>query len=167
MLVLKIEAILFTSPEPVEFSRLSNAFAEYSEEELKNALQQLKQKYASNEYSFELVEYENQGFCFVTKKEYNEVIKKFFNIQEDIKLNRSVLETLAIIAYKGPITKSEIDLIRGVNSSSAIDSLLEKELITITGKKDSPGKPLLYGVSDKFFRTVGITTIAELPKLDI
>lgn len=166
MLELNVEAVLFSSPEPVEFSKLCSMFKEFSEEELKSVLQKLKQKFSGNNFSFELVEYENQRYYFITKKEYNDVIKKFFNIQENIKLNRGVLETLAIIAYKCPITKSEIDLIRGVNSSGAIDSLLEKELVTIVGKKDTAGKPLLYGISDKFLRTVGITSITDLPKLD-
>lgn len=165
-ILLKIEAILFCSPEPVEFSKLCNMFKEVPQEELKSIIQQLMQKYSAPDFSFELVEYENQKYCFVTKKEYSQVIKKFFNIEENIKLNRGVLETLAIIAYKGPVTKSEIDLIRGVNSAGAIDSLLEKELIAIVGKKEVPGKPLLYGVTDKFFRILGIKNISELPPLE-
>jgi segregation and condensation protein B len=87
-------------------------------------------------------------------------------VQENIKLNRGVLETLAIIAYKGPITKSEVDLIRGVNSAGAIDSLLEKELIYISGKKETAGKPLLYEVTEKFYRILGIKGKAELPPLE-
>lgn len=159
-----VEAILFCSPEPIEFYKLCGMFKECSEEELKSIIEQLMRKFSSDDFSFELVEYDNQRYCFVTKEEYKNIIKKFFNIQENIKLNRGVMETLAIVAYKGPITKSEIDLIRGVSSAGAIDSLLEKGLIAIVGKKDTPGKPLLYGVTDKFCRIVGIKSVSELPQ---
>jgi segregation and condensation protein B len=164
-LSLQIEAILFCSPQPISFQKLKNAFAKFSEEEIKAAVEKLKKKYSQGQYSFEIAQYEDDKYCFVTKQEYSQVIKNFFNIQENIKLNRSVLETLAIIAYKGPITKSEIDIIRGINSAGALDSLLEKELIKIVGKKDTPGKPLLYAVSEKFMQLVGIKNISELPPL--
>ncbi len=165
-IIRNIEAILFSSSEPVELSKLKSIFKDSSEEDISTAIKILKERYATDEYSFEIVEYEGNRYCFVTKHQYAPILKKFYNIQENLKLNRGVLETLAIIAYKGPITKSEIDLIRGVNSSGAIDSLLEKELIEIVGKKESIGKPLLYNVTEKFFQYLGIKNKTELPLIE-
>lgn len=101
----------------------------------------------------------------VTNPEYAEWLKIFKNLNSSSKLSEQALETLAIIAYKQPITKAEIDRLRGVNSENAIKTLMEKRLIKIVGKKELPGRPFLYGTTKEFLKLFGISSLSELPGL--
>jgi len=104
-------------------------------------------------------------FHFLTKPAYHQSIGIFLKQNSQKKLSRSALETLSIIAYKQPVSKSELEKIRGVNCDYSIQKLLEKELITISGRDEGPGRPLLYSTSDKFLNYFGLTSIMGLPKL--
>lgn len=166
--VLLIEALLFSAENPVNTQDLLQAFQEseweVSETEIEAAFVQLKLKYQNTDFAFELVN-SGGGYQFLSKAEYHEWIAKFLNQNANKKLSTAAMETLSIIAYKQPITKSEIEQIRGVNADYTVHKLLEKELITIAGKADSPGKPVLYTVSPYFLDYFGINSTEELPML--
>jgi len=136
----------------------------FSDDLIATSIGQLMEKYASEQYSFEIMEIAG-GFRFMTKGAYHNTIGTYLKQNSHKKLSKSALETLAVIAYRQPVSKPEIESIRGVNSDYTIQKLLEKELIEITGRGDGPGKPLLYGTSSKFTDYFGLKSITDLPKL--
>jgi segregation and condensation protein B len=166
---LHIEAIIFSSAQPVSIADLGECMmkitgSEIAENELQSALDSLAGKYKSEHYSFELV-LTGGGYQFLSKPQYHETIAAFLNQKENKKLSAAALETLSIIAYRQPVSKSEIEQMRGVNSDYTVHKLLEKELISIVGKGDGPGRPVLYGVSPYFLDYFGINSTEELPQL--
>ena len=122
----------------------------------------LEKKYEAEEYSFGLVQ-SGGGFQFLTKPAYQASISILLKQQSKRRLSNSAMETLAIIAYKQPVTKTEIEQIRGVNCDYAVNKLLEKELIEIKGKSDAIGRPMLYGTNLKFMDYFGINSLKDLP----
>jgi segregation and condensation protein B len=136
--------------------------AEVPIEDIEQALVDLRQKYASDQFSFEITTI-GGGYLFYSKPAYQASIGIMLKQQSRRRLSNSALETLSIIAYKQPVTKSEIEKIRGVNCEYSIQKLLEKELIEITGKSDSVGRPLIYGTSPKFMEYFGINDLKDLP----
>lgn len=164
-----IEALIFCANEPLpeaEILEVLNELYGYTpaETELLQALNTLQAKYASDEFAFELVK-SGGGYQFLTKPAYQNTVTALLKNKSKRKLSTSALETLAIITYKQPITKAEIEAIRGVNCDYAIQKLLEKDLITIVGKADQVGKPLLYGTGKKFMDYFGINHLSQLPEL--
>ncbi|EMR01290.1 Segregation and condensation protein B [Cesiribacter andamanensis AMV16] len=131
-------------------------------EDIQGALAQLQERYASPDYAFELVALAG-GFQFLSKPAYAAGVSILLKQQSKKRLSTSALETLSIIAYKQPITKSEVEQIRGVNCDYTIQKLLEKELVEIKGKADSIGRPLLYGTSPKFEEHFGLNSLRDLP----
>lgn len=169
LLLQHIEALIFVSEQPVTgdeiLSCLKTAYGwELKKEQFHSLIAELKEKYLAEEYSFELVEIA-EGFQFLTKKEYHHAVSTLLQIKAKKRLSTAALETLAIIAYKQPLSKSEIEHIRGVNCDYSIQKLLEKELVVISGKGDGPGKPLLYATSKNFMDHFGLKSVKELPKL--
>ncbi len=163
-----LEALIFCAEEPVtalDLGRcLSEMFdAELAQEDVLNALEELKAKYESDDFVFRIVAI-NGGYQFLTKAAYQPSISILLKHKSKKRLSTSALETLSIIAYKQPITKSQIEAIRGVNSDYAIQRLLERELIAIRGKSDGPGRPMLYGSGKKFMDYFGIKDMTELPQ---
>jgi len=136
---------------------------EINEDLLEELLNSLTTKYSSENYSFELRKI-GGGFQFLTKAPYHESISILLNLKEKKRLSAAALETLSIIAYKQPITKSEIEQIRGVSADYSIHKLLEKDLIEIAGKRDSAGNPVLYEVSQTFLEYFGINSTSDLPQ---
>lgn len=164
----QIEALIFAAKDPLPLedikSVLTEAFGlEFPEEELIQAIDELKQRYAQEEFSFEVVEVAG-GYRFMTKGAFHNTIGTYLRQTTNKRLSRSALETLSIIAYKQPVIKSELEKIRGVSCDYAIQKLLEKELVSIVGRADSVGKPLLYATSEKFMDYFGINSIADLPQ---
>jgi segregation and condensation protein B len=162
-----IEALIFCSPVPIRIADiracLSEMFnADVPEEDIVSAIQRLDEKYKSDEYAFQLYRAAG-GYQFLTKPAYQASISILLKQQSKKRLSTSAMETLSIIAYKQPISKPEIEAIRGVNCDYAIHKLLEKGLIEITGKSDSIGRPLLYSTSRKFMEYFGINDLSELP----
>jgi segregation and condensation protein B len=135
---------------------------EVPEEDIQEALQSLVKKYEDEKYSFQ-IEHTGGGYQFLTKPAYQTSIGILLKQQSKKRLSNSALETLAIIAYKQPVTKTQIEQIRGVNCDYTTQKLLEKELIEIRGKADSLGRPILYGTSDKFMEYFGINDLKDLP----
>ncbi|HRN73680.1 MAG TPA: SMC-Scp complex subunit ScpB [Ginsengibacter sp.] len=168
-----IEALIFASDKPLaeeeieEYVNRALAFMEdrTTADQVAEALNTIQEKYQSEFYPFEVIK-SGGGWQFLSKKEYHATISLLYGDKFLKKLSVAALETLAIIAYEQPVTKSEIELIRGVNCDYAVQKLLEKELIVISGRKeDSPGKPLIYTTSKSFMDYFGINTSDDLPKI--
>lgn len=136
--------------------------ADVPEEDIAGAIQRLEEKYQSDEYSFQLNKAAG-GYQFLTKPAYQTSIGIMLKQQSKKRLSTSAMETLSIIAYKQPISKTEIENIRGVNCDYAVQKLLDKNLIEITGKADTIGRPMLYGTTVKFMEYFGINDLSELP----
>jgi segregation and condensation protein B len=166
-LVNHVEALIFCSPVPTKVvdikACLSEMFnADVPEEDIAAAIEKLDAKYQSDEFSFQLNK-GGGGFQFLTKPAYQASIGIMLKQQSKKRLSTSAMETLSIIAYKQPISKTEVENIRGVNCDYAIQKLLDKGLIEIRGKADTIGRPMLYGTSAKFMEYFGINDINELP----
>lgn len=164
-----IEALIFASEQSIRTEEiiycLQSAFSQdFSEEEINKHLQNITDKYHSEQFAIEVVKV-NNGYQFLTKKNYHQVISLLQAQRSKKKLSQAALETLAIIAYKQPVTKPDIEQIRGVNCDYSIQKLLEKELIAIVGKSEALGKPILYGTSALFMDYFGINSINELPQM--
>lgn len=168
-LIRHIESIIFASDHPVSAKEIARTInkalhLEVTPKEVEEGIQSLQDQYREGDYSFEIV-HVNQGYVFMTKGAYHNTIGTFLKLEAGKKLTRVALETLAIIAYKQPVTRTEVDSIRGVNSDYAIQKLLEKELVIIAGRSEGPGRPLLYKASPKFFEYFGLSSEKDLPKL--
>ena len=168
-----IEALIFASdkplgmPELVELLNGALAFIEdrATPEQVEAAVDGIREKYSAEYYAFELVQ-SGGGWQFLTKKEYHKTVAQLNGDKFLKRLSIAALETLAIIAYKQPITKSEIESIRGVNCDYAVQKLLEKDLIVISGRnEDAVGKPLIYNTSRSFMDYFGINSPDDLPKI--
>jgi segregation and condensation protein B len=164
-----IEALIFSSEHSVNADEIKSVLdlvyeTDVAVADVKEALSRIKSKYEDPMLAIELTEI-NNGFQFLTKPVYHKVINQLQLHRSKKKLSQAALETLAIIGYRQPITKLEIEQIRGVNCDYTIQKLLEKELISISGKADSVGKPILYSTSDLFMDYFGINSTAELPQL--
>ena len=168
-----IEALIFASDKPLtsmEITELiNNAFGFMEEkltlEQIQTSIDGIIEKYASEFYPFEVRE-SGGGWQFLTKKDFHKTVAQLNGEKFLKRLSSAALETLAIIAYKQPITKGEIEAIRGVSSDYSIQKLLEKELIIISGRNEEmPGKPLVYSTSKTFMDYFGINSAADLPKL--
>jgi len=162
-----IEALIFCSPGPAKLADikacLSEMFnADVPEEDIQGAILVLDEKYQSEEYAFQLTK-AGGGYQFLTKPAYQASIGIMLKQQSKKRLSTSALETLSIIAYKQPISKTDIENIRGVNCDYAVQKLLDKGLVEIRGKADTIGRPILYGTSPKFMEYFGINDLNELP----
>ncbi|MEI7471742.1 MAG: SMC-Scp complex subunit ScpB [Ferruginibacter sp.] len=169
-----IEALVFASDKPLNntdiLELVNNALGFIEEratiEQVEAALEGIQDKYNAEFYAFELLQ-SGGGWQFLTKKEYHKTVAQLNGDKFLKRLSIAALETLAIIAYKQPITKSEIESIRGVNCDYAVQKLLEKDLIVITGRKeDAVGQPLIYATSKSFMDYFGINSAEDLPKLN-
>ncbi|GBE00371.1 hypothetical protein BMS3Abin07_02422 [bacterium BMS3Abin07] len=158
-----IEALLFVSGEPVGIKDI-NRVTELSEDEISPALHELVEEYRERNGGCLIVEVA-EGFRFVSNPEYASWIRKLKKSTTSSRLSMAALESLSIIAYKQPITRVEIEQLRGVNSDGVVKSLLEKRFIKILGKKEVPGKPLLYGTTREFLQYFGLKDLSELPTL--
>lgn len=163
-----IEALIFAAPTPVSIEELQNVLLEnfgvrFAQKVMLSAIDELKLRYDQDIHSFEIIEVAG-GYQFMSKGAYHETIGTHLRLQSNKKLSRSALETLSIIAYKQPVVKSELEKIRGVSCDYSIQKLLEKELITIVGRAESIGKPLLYSVTDRFMDYFGIKSLEDLPQ---
>ncbi len=165
-----VEALIFASERPLTITEMGEmlgpALEEIIEEErIAICIEAVREKYDAEYYPFQLRE-AGGGYQFLTKKAYHKTVLQLNGDKHIKKLSAAAMETLAIIAYKQPITKSEIEFIRGVSADYSIQKLLEKELIVITGRNENMvGKPLTYATSKNFMDYLGINTAAELPKL--
>ncbi|MGN8070277.1 SMC-Scp complex subunit ScpB [Mucilaginibacter sp. 22184] len=164
-----IEALIFASEQGIRMEEimycLQAAFErDFTADEVNESLTAIKNKYSDDSLAIELVKI-NNGYQFLTKKQYHPVINLLQLQRSKKRLSQAALETLAIIAYKQPVTKTDVEQIRGVNCDYSIQKLLEKDLIAIIGKSEGVGKPILYGTSGMFMDYFGINSIDELPQI--
>ncbi len=158
-----IEAILFTMGEAISADKLADALS-VDEKEVKAALDEMMVDYDETNRGIKLIELE-ESYQLCTKADYYEQIIKLANKPKRNVLTDVMLETLSIIAYKQPVTKSEIEKIRGVSSDHAVNKLLDYDLIEELGRLDAPGRPLLFGTTKQFLRCFGVSSLDELPTL--
>ncbi|MGC4058938.1 MAG: SMC-Scp complex subunit ScpB [Chitinophagaceae bacterium] len=169
-LILHVEALIFASERPITPAEIVDHVSQALEEEIdavrvEAAVDAIREKYEAGFYPFHIREI-GGGYQFLTKKDYHKTVLQLNGDKHIKKLSAAAMETLAIIAYKQPITKGDIEFIRGVSADYSIQKLLEKELITIVGRnEDAVGKPLLYSVSRNFMDYLGINSPAQLPQL--
>lgn len=159
-----LESLLFISPEPLSVQRLLAVIGDVSKAEIVRALQGLGQDLEQEGRGVRLAEIAG-GYRLVTKQEYASWIKRLDKAKSAAKLSRSALESLAIIAYKQPIVKSEIEEIRGVETSGVVRTLLERKLVRIVGRKEVPGRPIMYGTTKFFLEHFGLNDLSQLPPL--
>ncbi|GAB4399927.1 MAG: SMC-Scp complex subunit ScpB [Microscillaceae bacterium] len=164
-----VEALIFCTQEPLSLSEIRACLRESLErevftEEIQPVLDGLCHKYESAHYPFQIYALAG-GYQFLSKPAYHKTVGTLLRQKSKKKLSKAALETLAIIAYRQPITKGEIENIRGVASDYALQKLLDKELITIKGKAEQAGRPILYGTSAKFMEHFGLASLEDLPQL--
>jgi segregation and condensation protein B len=163
-----IEALLFASSEPIGFNKIreiTDTIYPLKPSVLRELVMELGQEYMVQQRSFRLEEIA-QGYIIRTCEEYSSYIELMLRNKRTEKLSQAAAETLAIIAYRQPITRPQIDAIRGVDSSGIIYSLLERQLITPVGKLEAPGRPTLYGITKEFLAHFGLRDIKDLPPLE-
>jgi segregation and condensation protein B len=160
-----IEALLFVAEEPLPFKILSKLLGDVSEEDVRAALDELVADYEARKSGLEIREIAG-GWRISTRPQNHDFIRKYLKSRPSARLSLPALETLAVIAYKQPITIPEILEIRGVTSSSAIKTLLEKRLIVTKGRKETVGRPMLYGTSKEFLIQFGLKDLSELPSIE-
>ena len=159
-----LEAVLFVSPEPVPVARLMSILGTFSKAEVVQALGILTHDLDQDGRGIQVVQVAG-GYRLVTKQEYGPWLKRMDKAKAAQKLSRSALESLAIIAYKQPLVRSEIEEIRGVETSGVLRTLCERKLVRIVGRKDVPGRPIMYGTTKFFLEHFGLQDLSQLPPL--
>jgi segregation and condensation protein B len=157
-----IESLIFVSLEPLNLEKIKSICTEFSNAEIEQAIQELVESYASNDRGIQIIQAAG-GYLFSTKSEYDQWIRRLLSLEQKSKLSHAALETLATVAYHQPVTLAEISALRGVDASHSLKSLLQKKLVKITGRKKSPGRPLIYRTTDKFLTYFGLNNIKDLP----
>jgi segregation and condensation protein B len=165
-----IEALIFSADEPLSEAEIIRAIRgidgddiDITGEDIDSAVEEVNNKYENSSLPFRIIKVA-KGYLFATREEYAKYIGFLSSEKSKRRLSQAALETLAIIAYKQPITKPELESIRGVNSDYILNTLLEKKLITITGRTETIGRPLLYGTTDEFLKYFGLYNLSDLPK---
>lgn len=159
-----LEALLFVSAEPIPIERLMVVLGEVSKTEIRQALKALREELDREGRGLQLVELAG-GYQIVTRLEYAPWIKRLAKAKASPKLSRSALESLSIIAYKQPIVRADIEQIRGVETSTVLRTLLERKLIRMVGRKEVPGRPIMYGTTKLFLQQFGLNELSQLPPL--
>jgi segregation and condensation protein B len=157
-----IESLIFVSLEPLNLEKIRSICTEFSNTEIEQAIQELVEGYASNDRGIQIIQAAG-GYLFSTKSEYDQWIRRLLSLEQKSKLSHAGLETLATVAYHQPVTLAEISALRGVDATHSLKSLLQKKLVKITGRKKSPGRPLIYRTTDKFLTYFGLDNIKDLP----
>jgi len=160
----RLEALLFAADQPLPLARLCEVLSEVPRAELETALGELEARYAEPERAFHLVRVAG-GYQLTTKPEFASLVRRLYTGRRKVRLTKPALEALAIIAYKQPTTRPEVDAIRGVASGGVIETLLERNLVRIAGRSEGVGRPLLYATTIEFLEYLGLDALADLPSL--
>ena len=160
-----IEAIIYVAEDPVKLEQLKEVFPRENPENIEQALKDLVENFNARPGGMVIREVAG-GYRMTTRPEHHEQIRAYLKTRPNAKLSMAALETLAVIAYKQPVTLAEILAIRGKKSSSALQTLLEKRLVAIIGRKPVVGRPILYGTSKEFLIHFGLNSITDLPTLE-
>lgn len=160
----ELEALLFASDQPLSVAKLSGFFPGVDGKAVRQALKDLREEYDRDQHAFTVVEF-GGGFSISTRPEHAKLVRKLFRGRRKVRLSKPALECLAIISYKQPVTRLEVEEIRGVSVSGVLGTLLERDLIQIVGRAQSLGNPLLYGTTKTFLDYLGLRKLGELPQL--
>jgi segregation and condensation protein B len=160
-----IEAILFVSDKPVTVEQFKQLLEEVSPSEIEQTIKLIQQDYAQRMGGTTIVEIAG-GFQMLSNPSYASYIRNFYKTRTKEKLSRPSLETLAIVAYKQPVSRADIEIVRGVNSDGVMAHLLSKGLVKIVGRKEVAGRPFLYGTTKEFLEYFGLKSLEDLPKLE-
>lgn len=159
-----VEALILASPEPIPAKKIAEADSNITPSKVSQAVEELNTRYESSGGSFRIREVAG-GYQYYILPDYTRYVEELFTRRRKMRLTRAALETLAIVAYKQPATKVDIDHIRGVSSDGVIHNLLEKNLIAIKGRSESVGRPLEYGTTDEFLKFFGLNKLEDLPEM--
>ncbi|MGM0483197.1 MAG: SMC-Scp complex subunit ScpB [Candidatus Krumholzibacteriota bacterium] len=165
MLEKQVEALLFASDIPLTPARMKELTGAQSNREVRDAVESLSGFYSETDRSYKIAEVAG-GYQLITHPEYSEIIKSLFKNRRKSRLSGAALETLAIIAYKQPVSRAQIEAVRGVNSGGVLSTLLERDLIRISGRGDSIGRPFLYSTTRQFLEYLGLKNYNDLPSID-
>jgi len=160
-----LEAIIYVAEDPVKMEQLKEVFSEESAADIENALRSLVESFNARPGGM-LIREVAGGYRMTTRPEHHEQIRAYLKTRPGAKLSMAALETLAVIAYKQPVTLAEILAIRGKKSSTALQTLLERKMVAIVGRKPVVGRPILYGTSKEFLIHFGLNSLADLPTLE-
>ncbi|MBQ3064156.1 MAG: SMC-Scp complex subunit ScpB [Clostridia bacterium] len=160
-----IEAVVFAAGYPVAYQKLAEVTG-LGAREVKRLAERIAKRYEEDKHGILFLCFKDTcQFC--TKEQYGPYVREALSIRRGGNLSGSSMEVLAIVSYNQPVTRAFIDAVRGVDSSYAVNSLIDKELIASVGRLDAPGRPVLYGTTDKFLRVFGLSTLDDLPKTEI
>jgi segregation and condensation protein B len=159
-----VEAVLFASDEPLSTNRLAN-IVDTTTQQIRESVEHLNDKYKANKNAFR-IERIAGGYQMLTLSPYNHWLKNLLRVRSESKLSPAALETLAIIAYKQPIIRADVEAIRGVAAGEVIRNLMYKGLVKVVGRAEIVGRPMLYGTTKKFLETFGLNTLKDLPKIE-
>jgi len=165
-----LEALIFASDEPLSEKTINELLAESeyqdhaSQDSIRMAIETINDELAACSRPYSIVKVAG-GYHFVTRSQYGVYVQKLLKAKSRKRLSQAALETLSIVAYKQPVSKPDIESIRGVNSGEIMNSLLDRGLVTIVGRAETPGRPLLYGTTAEFLRIFGLAALDELPKM--
>ncbi len=160
----EVEALIFASDEPLSVQRLTE-FTGSGEDSIRQALERLNKSFQDQQHALTIVDVAG-GFRIVTDGEFGSVVSQLFEGRKPGKLSRAALETLAVVAYSQPCTRMTVESIRGVNCDSAIRTLLERDMVKIAGRMETPGRPLLYSTTKAFLEYFGLSNLDHLPRFD-
>jgi len=160
-----LEALLFSTHHPLTGQRLGELLDIKSQKAIRKAVQDLNQQYEDSGRTFR-VEQVAGGYQLLSLPEYGDILKRLHQREADAKLSKAALETLAIIAYKQPILRADVEAIRGVACGETIRSLMEKHLVKIAGRAEEPGRPILYGTTKRFLELFGLNSLKDLPQAE-
>ncbi|HTY07722.1 MAG TPA: SMC-Scp complex subunit ScpB [Candidatus Edwardsbacteria bacterium] len=160
-----IEALLFATDVPLSLPKIRSLIGNVDSKILRQLVAELQLEYERDEHSFALVEVAG-GYQIYTKPEYAKWVQELFRGKRTAKLTAAALESLAIVAYKQPLIKSDIEVIRGVNVEGVMATLLERNLVQVVGRDPRPGRPLLYGTTPEFLRYFGLSSLSDLPRIE-
>ena len=160
-----VESLIFASPEPVSEERITAIVKNVAPGDIGSIVGDLNERYARDGHAFFIREIAG-GYQFSTRREYARWVKELFSLRRFLKLSQSALETLAIIAYRQPVVKAEIESIRGVSADAVLHNLLKKGMIEVAGRRETLGRPILYRTGQRFLKYFGLRNIDELPPLE-
>ena len=159
------EALLFITDQPLSIARMASIIGEKDVARVSAAVDSIRQDYADHSSAVQVLEIA-EGWQMATRPEHAGYVRQLYSEKMTMRLSTAALETLSIIAYKQPLTRAEIEEIRGVEVIAALETLLEKGLVRVVGRKETVGRPLLYGTTPEFLRQFGLRSVADLPPLD-
>ncbi len=159
-----VESLILAAPEPLPGKKIADLLDDFNSSKVSKAVAELNDRYVESGSSFRIRELAG-GYQFFIMPEFTGYVQEMFARTRKLRLTRAALETLAIVAYKQPVTKTEVELIRGVASDGVIHNLMEKKMLTIKGRAETVGKPLQYGTTDEFLKFFGLNKLVDLPKM--